>query len=331
MKLIYTGSVKNVYQDTNPENIWFGFTNDYSIFDWGKMPDPIPGKGEVLAKLGEWFFEKISQKDVWEESGLASHPQVAAALPIKHHFLEREEDKIKVLKLDIPKLEVFQIGGKEVYNYDYKKNPRQMIPLEVIFRFGVPEGSSLLKRTSWYNLDIFPGARFQEPLIEFSTKLESKDRMLTYQEAVQCTSAELVKTIYQKTLAVALLLRRLLAERDLELWDGKLEWGLYDGEVILADCIGPDEMRVAFRDMVFDKQFLRNYYLSSPWEKEVTQAQKKASQTGKIDWKKTISSSPEKLSPPYLEAAKALYEDFGAILLEEKKAENFYKLRQTLS
>ena len=52
MKLIYTGSVKNIYQADDPALLWFEYTDDFSVFDWGKMPDPIPGKGEALARLG---------------------------------------------------------------------------------------------------------------------------------------------------------------------------------------------------------------------------------------------------------------------------------------
>ena len=47
MKPIYAGSVKTLYPDADPAYVWFEYTDDYSVFDWGKMPDPIPGKGEA--------------------------------------------------------------------------------------------------------------------------------------------------------------------------------------------------------------------------------------------------------------------------------------------
>ncbi|HEX7928394.1 MAG TPA: phosphoribosylaminoimidazolesuccinocarboxamide synthase, partial [bacterium] len=181
--LLYAGSVKNLYQDADPRHVWFQYTDDYSVFDWGKMPDTISGKGEALARLGEFFFKQIEDPGQWKRLGLDTLPEVKPYLPIKHHFLERQGDKLKMLRVDVPKLANKAIGGTLVYDYAYPATARQLIPLEVIFRFGVPKGSNLLTRKDWYPFPIHEGAEFGRPLIEFSTKLESKDRMLTYQEA----------------------------------------------------------------------------------------------------------------------------------------------------
>jgi len=51
-KLIYQGSVKDVWQSPEGEHkLWFEYTDDYSVFDWGKMPDTISRKGASLAGL----------------------------------------------------------------------------------------------------------------------------------------------------------------------------------------------------------------------------------------------------------------------------------------
>ncbi len=77
MKLLYEGSVKNIYQADDSAQLWFQYTDDYSVFDWGKMPDPIPGKGEMLARLGEWFFTQLSDGEAWKKLGLADRPEIA--------------------------------------------------------------------------------------------------------------------------------------------------------------------------------------------------------------------------------------------------------------
>ena len=329
MKLLYSGSVKNLYVDEDGEHLWFEYTDSFSVFDWGRMPDPIPGKGLALATLGEWFFNALEDPAVWKRAGLADDPTIAPWLPIRHHFVERRENRLKVLRVKVPRIEPSRVGGTLVYDYGFAPAARQLIPLEVIFRFGVPAGSSLLERKDWYPFDIHEGAEFPQPLIEFSTKLESKDRMLTYQEAAHVlkgSAADLAR-VYGQTYAVACLLRSLFAERGLKLWDGKLEWALIDGKLTLVDSIGPDELRVSQGDAIFSKQFLRDFYLGGAWYKAVLEAGELAKKRGREDWKSIVSEelgqAPLHLSPPYKAAAEALYRDFYAIVVEGEDSTRF--------
>ena len=329
MKLIYAGSVKNLYQDPDPNHLWFEYTNDYSVFDWGKMPDQIAGKGEALAKLGEWFFRRLEDPAQWKALGLADDPDVARWLPIPHHFLKRDGNRLMVTSVHVPVLRADSVGGNLVYDYGYPPQPRQLIPLEVIFRFGVPAGSSLLQRKDWYPFDIYEGAEFDSPLVEFSTKLETKDRMISYQEAalVLKGNTDTLAELYGTTRALALFLQRTLAARGLKLWDGKFEFALIDGKLTLVDSIGPDELRVSQGDAVFSKQFLRNFYLGTPWYKALQEAGATAKKRGTEDWKTIVETelkqAPGPLSPPYKAAAEALYSDFHAILVEGKDSNRF--------
>ena len=45
----------------------FIYSDRYSVFDWGEMPDKIPNKGESIAILGAYFFEKL------EKIGIPTH------------------------------------------------------------------------------------------------------------------------------------------------------------------------------------------------------------------------------------------------------------------
>lgn len=336
MELLYAGSVKNLYLAEGGEHLWFEYTDDYSVFDWGKMPDTIPGKGEVLARLGEWFFRALEDPEQWRAAGLAENPAIKPWLPIHHHFVERQGNRLKVVRVEVPKIRPGQVGGSAVYDYSYPSAARQLLPLEVIFRFGVPAGSSLLQRKDWYPFDIFEGAEFAEPLVEFSTKLESKDRMVSYQEAALILKGQLglLEQIHGKTLAVAAFLKHAFAKRGLKLWDGKLEWAHVDGRVTLVDSIGPDELRVGEGELVFSKQFLRDFYLGSPWEAALSKAKKLAAERGSADWKtiteKELGARPGPLAAPYREAAQALYGDFFSILVEGKASSRFAESLQKL-
>ena len=45
----------------------FVFSDRYSVFDWGEMPDHIDNKGKALAILSGFFLEKL------EEEGIKTH------------------------------------------------------------------------------------------------------------------------------------------------------------------------------------------------------------------------------------------------------------------
>jgi len=58
------GSVKDLMvleqpDSAKPGRARFIFSNRYSVFDWGEMPDHLNHKGEALALLSAYFFEKL--------------------------------------------------------------------------------------------------------------------------------------------------------------------------------------------------------------------------------------------------------------------------------
>ena len=334
--LLRQGSVKNLRQAKDPNQLWFEFTDDYSVFDWGKMPDPIPGKSQALARLAEYLFERLADKQLWTHPSLKNHKDISPCLPIRHHFLQRQQSAILVHRVDIPQLQPSTIANIPIYDYAYPQQTRQLIPLEVIFRFGVPKGSSLLKRSHWYSFPIHEGAEFENPLIEFSTKLESKDRILSYQEACLIMGGDTqdLTRLHGKTQAVALALKILLKECGLKLWDGKLEWARWDDDFLLVDSIGPDELRVSQQEAVFSKQFLRDFYLSTPWMKAIDEGHRLAKARAQTDWttivKTELRQQPPPLTAPWLHAAAALYQDFCTLVIEQKNADNFLKAFRNL-
>ena len=42
----------------------FLFSDRYSVFDWGEMPDHIDGKGAALCLMGAYCFEQLEKKGV---------------------------------------------------------------------------------------------------------------------------------------------------------------------------------------------------------------------------------------------------------------------------
>ena len=74
LALSYEGSVKHVWEASDePESLWFEFSDDYSVFDWGKMPDKIDHKGRALALIGAYFFEQLEAPDFWASLPESKH------------------------------------------------------------------------------------------------------------------------------------------------------------------------------------------------------------------------------------------------------------------
>jgi len=219
-KLLHKGSVKDIYEHATGQ-LMFRFSDRYSIFDWGEMPDLIPEKGKSLATMGDLLLTYL------EKQG------------IKTHYVGRGDGKedLIVKSVDVPRDNI------EIYQ---KRPSNILIPLEVIYRFGVPKGSSLLKK--------FPGKytegqEFAEPLIDFTTKLERMDRPLTREEAkllAGMNGAEW-QALLDVTGKIAGLLKKVFQDAGLKLWDGKLEFAFDSNrEIMLVDSIGMDEIRLTF-------------------------------------------------------------------------------------
>ncbi len=80
---LYRGSVKDVVGPfqlpaaPGKTAILFEYTDSFSVFDWGKMPDVLPAKGSALAILAADLFEKLENPETWRDFSKSS---VALAL-----------------------------------------------------------------------------------------------------------------------------------------------------------------------------------------------------------------------------------------------------------
>lgn len=233
----------------------FYFTDDYSVFDYGKMPDTIPDKGAALCRMSSYNFEQLKK------------------IGITSHFLElvsNNEMKVKLVRVLDPKK--FDLS-KEKGNY--------LVPLEVIFRNSLPSGSSLLKRLNNKEVTLADlglkelpkeGTRLKEPLLDVSTKLEEKDRYLKWAEAQKMSGLSDKK--FQELKETALKVNEFLTEKansiGLEHADGKIEFGVSaNANLMIVDVLGTlDENRFLYNGIHLSKQVLRDYYNQTQWKEE---------------------------------------------------------------
>lgn len=357
-RLLYSGSVKDVYGDEGKNPYVFDFSDRYSIFDWGEMPDLLPGKGEALALMGDLFFRHLGSAAAWENWHISEqYPKFwrdsFTSSPIfkelkrggvSHHSFGLVDESGRLLPPGKPsrRLAVKAItrpaapsrveNGKVVFDYSaYSHRPQDcLVPLEVVFRFGAPEGSSFLSRAAsvpgyaqGFGFAETPkaGELFPYPIAEFFTKLEPSDRFLTREEAMQVgglTRGEL-DDLVALTLLLALRLKDIFSPLGLELWDGKFEFAFSPAKkeggprgFMLVDSIGPDELRlIAPGGVHFSKEFLRRVYRGTAWYDAMEKAKSLAKERGEKDWKRIcreeLKSFPDKLPREAFESARLMY------------------------
>lgn len=116
----------------------------------------------------------------------------------------------------------------------------KILPLEVIIR-NISAGS-FSKR---YGVE--EGIKFKKPVLEFSYKNDDLGDPLINDDhiiALELTTEEQLAEVRKYAYMVNEGLKEFFLERDLTLVDFKIEFGLYDGKVILADEISPDTCRL---------------------------------------------------------------------------------------
>jgi len=287
----------------------FEFSDRYSVFDWGPMPDLIDRKGEALCLMGAYCFERLEEEN------------------IRTHYRGLVQENGKVLRfdqLDQPS-SVMEISLVNVYkpkavlhdeklSYDYgvytPKLTNCLIPLEIIYRNGLPEGSSVFKRLEQgsvtfeqLGLDHYPkvGEKLKKPIFDVSTKLEDKDRYVSWEEAKEIaglTRAEVVE-IKDVLLKVDETITHAASKASLVNEDGKIELA-FDSErkLMVVDVVGTlDECRFTYDGLHVSKEIARQFYRKTSWFKDVEKAKREAETKRVPDWKKLCKSNPPKLEP----------------------------------
>jgi phosphoribosylaminoimidazole-succinocarboxamide synthase len=362
IQTLYRGSVKDLLGPARTaltSAVVFEYTDGFSVFDWGRMPDLLSKKGEALAILAADFFDRIEKPETWKEfsrsseafalrkanrfggifnelgeelqsNGLRTHylgvlenqPAKMDVEPKKISSAQAPFRRMVVSQVSVVKPSLATVLGRTLPDYYPTRvaAPPRLIPLEVIFRFSCPEGSSLLDRIAkdpnylaslgYPEAKVAPGVKWDFPVVELFTKLESTDRPVSLSEALAISglSAAQLQEVLLKTAWIAALLKSWCSRAGLELADGKLEWAISaQGTCFLVDAIGPDELRILKDGIQLSKEFLRNYYRSTSWYRSVEKAKEQSKLQGTSEWKRLVVGNPPSLPAQYKELAVQVY------------------------
>jgi len=329
-------SVKDLRVESEPARDALGrgvfeFSDRYSVFDWGEMPDHIPGKGASLCTMGAFNFELL------EAEGVPTHYRGVRVEPRSTERATGEQrdpgantpDGETVALADAPEAPTemvvgltqvpdlpFQDGQYDYGAYHEAAGENYLVPLEVVFRNSVPVGSSLRTRCDPVDVGLEAEEWPDEPVdlpdtvVEFSTKYEEQDRYLSKPEADRIAGAAGVAELDALARRVNEVVTERAAETGFVHEDGKIECLYVDGEVRVADVAGTfDENRFRFDGREVSKEAVRQFYKETDpeWVEAVKTAKREADERGVADWRGLCEASPDPLPPEILQAAADLY------------------------
>ncbi|MGQ9816832.1 MAG: phosphoribosylaminoimidazolesuccinocarboxamide synthase [bacterium] len=299
----------------------FIFSDRYSVFDWGEMSDHIINKGSAICLVTSYFFEKI------EEAGIKTHyigvVEGGVIKKLKDLNAPSNTMEIKLLRVVKPVLN----GEKYDYSIYQKERGNFLIPLEIIYRNALPEGSSVFKRLKEGSLKLadigvnqmpIPGQILEKPIYDVSTKLEITDRYLTWDEAQHICNLSDDELAEMKRI-VAYVNELVTNEaKSLGLFneDGKIELGFDEmRNFILVDALGTlDECRFTYDGIPVSKEIARIYYRHTDWFKEVEMAKQK----DRVNWKGIVKGPPPQLPGELCEAISLIYQAYANELTKKQ-------------
>ncbi len=307
------GSVKDleVIQKPTKDKMGLGrfhFSDRFSVFDWGEMPDHIDNKGQALCLMGAYCFERLEEKSVRTHyKGLIENGKA-----VFFGELKQPSSIMEVCLVSSYRPEALVQKGKLTYDYSaYTSTLKNcLIPLEIIYRNGLPEGSSVFKRLEQgkvtlqeLGLDHYPkpGERLAKPIFDVSTKLEETDRYVTWEEASRIAGLTSIEAAAVKVVLAKVneTIDEIAGKAGLVNEDGKIELA-FDNQrrLMVIDVIGTlDECRFTLDGLHVSKEIARQFYKKTDWYREIEEAKKTAEARGIKDWKSLVKSQPPSLDP----------------------------------
>ncbi|HQW77369.1 MAG: phosphoribosylaminoimidazolesuccinocarboxamide synthase [Dokdonella sp.] len=255
LDLIHRGKVRDVY--ALPDNeLLIVATDRLSAFDV-VLPDPVPGKGEMLTRLSNFWFA-----------------MTAHLMP--NHLVERPIAEVLPPGVDISLYARRSIVSKRL----------KPVPFEAIAR-GYLIGSGwkdYQASGSLCGITLPRGMRqaeqLPEPIFTPSTKaaVGGHDENVSFAKLVDQVGQELATQVRDATLAIYSFAAAYAATRGILIADTKLEFGTdVDGKLYVMDeMLTPDssrfwpagEYRVGISPPSYDKQFVRDYLETLDWNKQ---------------------------------------------------------------
>lgn len=254
LDLIHRGKVRDVY--ALPGNrLLMVATDRLSAFDV-VLPDPIPGKGEMLTQISNFWFGKTAHIIPNHLTG----EDVASVLPagVDAALYARRAVVAKRLKpVPVEAIARGYIIGSGWKSYKATGD---------ICGIKLPEG-------------LQQAAKLPEPIFTPSTKaaVGDHDENVSFDAVVALVGEDMANAVRKATLAIYAWAAAYAAERGVIIADTKFEFGTDENGVlhIMDEMLTPDssrfwpadEYQVGISPPSYDKQFVRDYLEQIGWNK----------------------------------------------------------------
>jgi phosphoribosylaminoimidazole-succinocarboxamide synthase len=241
-----TGKVRELYTNETG-NLLIVASDRVSAFDW-VLPTEIPNKGAVLTQLSLWWFEQLK------------------------HLVPNH-----IISTDVPT----EVAGRAVI-----AKPLTMYPIECVAR-GYLTGSGWAEYKNDQKVcgnelpaGLQDGSKLPTSIFTPATKAEIGDHDINidFLAATKIIGAETAAELRDLTLEIYDAAAKIASERGIILADTKFEFGTDShGEMTLGDeVLTPDSSRFwaatewqpGKSQPSFDKQYVRDYLVSSGWDRE---------------------------------------------------------------
>lgn len=254
MKLFSRGKVRDVYEVPGNRLLVIA-TDRLSAFDV-VMAEGIPGKGAVLTQLSVFWFDFFR--------GVVPHHFLTAQLADYPPELQPHASQIERRSMLVEKAKPFPIECV-VRGYLAGSGWKDYKATGAVCGVKLPAG---LEQSS----------KLAQPIFTPATKAASgHDENISWEETVKRIGAPAAEKLREYSLTLYSKARDYAESRGILLADTKFEFGERNGEIILIDeALTPDASRFWPREGYapgrpqpsFDKQFVRDYLESLPWNKQ---------------------------------------------------------------
>lgn len=245
-KLLVRGKVRDVYEDH--DRLLFVATDRISAFDC-ILPTGIPGKGRILTQMTLFWLDFLRPI-------------------VPNHFLSSDVSAL----------------GPEFEGRSMWVRRARMFPVECVAR-GYLSGSGWKEYQQTGAICGIPlpkGLResdaLPEPIFTPATKAQSgHDENISFERTAELLGQEMAARLGDLTLKIYSAAKEYALSRGIILADTKFEFGVVNGEVILADeVLTPDSSRFwpageyspGRAQPSYDKQYVRDYLEAIHWNKQ---------------------------------------------------------------
>jgi phosphoribosylaminoimidazole-succinocarboxamide synthase len=254
LPLLHRGKVRDVYALPGNE-ILIVASDRLSAFDV-VLPDPIPGKGEILTQLSNFWFARTAHL---LPNHLSSTPLEAVLPPGADRALYARRS---VVALRLRALPVEAIARGYLIGSGWKDYQRSGRVCGIALPAGLRQAEQL-----------------PQPIFPPSTKaaVGAHDENVSFDAVVAAIGPDLAEQVRTATLAIYRFAAAFAAERGILIADTKFEFGLDDQDrlVVMDEMLTPDssrfwpaeEYRVGISPPSYDKQFVRDYLETLDWNK----------------------------------------------------------------